>query len=139
MSGQAQWDWYYAAHEEGPYTGPFDSRDDTMVEAQCDYDGGSFWVGEAKNPPVRLADWIGARYILDRADESLYDNDRVSAEFDDSVFACSNKEEEADLIARLKAACDEWQAAHSLVFKTRTFEQMRNVEFIKARPKGLGE
>ena len=132
MTDQAQWNWYYAASEEGPYTGPFATRDDAISEAQGDYDGGSFWVAEAKNPPVRLADWIGADWILERAGESLWDNDRVCSEFDDGdVFVCS-KEQEADLITRLKAACDEWQASHSLVFTTYTFEQMRDVEFIKA-------
>lgn len=132
MTDQSQWNWYYAASEEGPYTGPFAAREDAIAEGQGDYDGAGFWVGEAKNPPVRLADWIGADWILERAGESLFDNDRVCAEFDDGdVFVCS-KEQEADLIARLKVACDEWQAAHSLVFTTYTFEQMRNVEFVEA-------
>lgn len=135
MTDQSQWNWYYASSEEGPYTGKFDSRDDAISEAQSDYDGAGFWVGEAKNPPLRLADWIGADWILERAGESLFDNDRFCSEFDDGdVFVCS-KEQEADLIARLKAACDEWQAAHGLVCTTYTFEQMRNVEFVEAEKK----
>jgi hypothetical protein len=133
MTDQSQWDWFYAASEEGPYTGQFDSRDTAISEAQSDYGADGFWIGEAKNPPVRLADWIGADRILELAGESLWDNDRISSEFDDGdVFVCT-KEQETDLITRMKAACDEWQAAHGLIFRTYTFEQMRNVEFIEAK------
>ena len=41
-------------------------------------------------------------------------------------------EQKADLEARLKRACDEWQAAHGLVFKTYMFTASRKDEYVAA-------
>jgi hypothetical protein len=88
-----------------------------------------FQVAEATNPPIMLRDWIGADNALERADESIYDNDRVSSEYDDTIFDVT-PEQDADLQLRIKKACDEWQETHGLKFKTSTFEKMRSHEEI---------
>lgn len=131
-----EWGWYYARHEEGSYSGPFDSRDDAIAEGSGDYDDEyGFWVAEAKNPPVNLSDWIRADDLLEYAEDSIFDNDRASQEWDDTVFDAT-PEQQKDLAARVKAACDEWQKAHGLTFKCSTFESMRNMEFIHEEAKG---
>lgn len=132
MEDQRDWQWYQARHEEGSYGGPYGSRDEAIAEGRGEWgddDDGGFWVAEATNPPVKLSDWIGADDLIERAEEAVFDNDRASSEWDDSIFEAS-KEQKADLKARISAACDEWQKAHGLTFHCSTFEAMRNVEHI---------
>jgi len=130
MSNQTVWQWYQARDREGSYSGPFESREAAIAEGRGEWDDEhGFWVAEATNPPVKLADWIGAEDLLERADESIFDNDRASQEWDDAIFEAST-EQQNDLKARVIAACEEWQKAHGLTFQCSTFEDMRNVEFI---------
>ena len=39
-----------------------------------------------------------------------------------------------DLETRIKKACDEWQAAHGLVFTTAPFSHTRNDEYVALNP-----
>ena len=128
---EREWGWYQARFENGSYSGPHATREDAIAEGRQDWDEDGFYIAEATNPPVRLADWIGATYLLECADERIFDNDRASSEWDDTIFSAT-KEQEADLIARIKGACDQWQAAHGLTFHCCSFEDMRNCEFIEA-------
>lgn len=132
MNDQRHWQWYQARHEEGSYSGPYATREDAIAEGRGEWgddDDVGFWIAEATDPPVKLSEWIGADDLLERAEESIFDNDRASMEWDDLIFDAS-KEQEADLKARIIAACDEWQKAHKLTFHCSTFESMRNVEYI---------
>lgn len=124
-----QWFWYYARFKEGLYSGPFGSRADAIIEGKGDFGGEGFWVAEATNPPVKLSAWIGADWLLERAEENIFDNDRASSEYDDVVFDAT-PEQQTDLIARIKAVCDQWQIDHDLEFRCSTFEAMRNAEWI---------
>ena len=130
MTTERKWHWYQARFEEGSYSGPHATREDAIAEGRDECDGDGFHIAEATNPPIRLADWIGADYMLERADESVFDNDRASNEWDDVIFSAT-KEQEADLVVRIRTACDEWQAAHGLIFHCCSFEGMRNHEFIE--------
>jgi hypothetical protein len=122
--------WYHAAHEDSEaWFGGFKTREEAIVAGQNERDG-YFWVCLATSTPLRLADWLGLDDILERAEETFADSERANPENDDEVFSVSG-EQAADLQARLSAACDEWQAAHGLIFAARTFDHMEAFERIE--------
>lgn len=141
---KGEWQWW-AGRDEGWMTvGPCPTREHAIDEMVQDGGGeyldetqdppvwmNSFTVVEARQDPLRLADWIGADWILERADEALCDSDRVSCENDDGPWFEATKEQEADLIGRLRAACDEWQVSNGLKFHSTTFSHSRNHETVK--------
>lgn len=137
---ERNWKWWAGQTDEFYTVGPCESKDEAINEAISDGIGEwldvsqtphvwmqSFSVIEATHDPLRLADWIYADTMLERADDALADSDRVSCEHDgNGPWFKATPEQEADLIQRVKAACDEWQAAHGLVFKSTTFSHQRN-------------
>lgn len=136
----SQWNWYGGYNDEVCVYGPCESKEDIIAEAVDDRtgefqdDSGSWKIGihisEARNDPLRMADWIDADHLLNRAEEAIYESDRVCGDYDDGiVFECTPGQE-LDLQKRIKAACDEWQEAHGLVFTVRTFSHIRNHEYV---------
>lgn len=137
---QSDWQWWGGAHEEVCTYGPCDTKEEIIAEAVADGIGefqaedGSWKLGvhvcEARKDPLRLCDWIGdADELLERAEESLGDSDRASEHDDPPYFDCT-KDQQADLENRIKAACNDWQTAHGLVFTTWTFSASRNHEYV---------
>jgi hypothetical protein len=126
--------WYHAPHADSEnWYGGIPTREECIEEAKGEYDD-VFYVCRASNPPLRAAEWIGADELLERAEDSIFDSDRVCSEYDDGpIFECT-PEQEADLVERVKRAVDEWQAAHSLTFKCRTFASMEVAERIEVAP-----
>lgn len=134
------WGWWAGYNEEYCTVGPCDSREEVIAAAQeeamnefQDADGVwklSFFICEAEQRPLRLADWIEADRLLERAEEVLSDSDRVGCEGDDGPWFEATVEQEADFRKRIAAACDEWQAAHGLVFTCMTFSNSRNHEHV---------
>ena len=136
-----QWGWWAGCNEEWLAVGPCSTRQHAIDE-MVDYGSGeyldktqdppvwmnAFYIVEAKQDPLRIADWIGVDWILERADEALADSGRVSCEYDDGPWFDATKEQELDLANRLKRACDEWQIAHALKFTSNTFSHSRNSE-----------
>jgi hypothetical protein len=127
--------WYYTTDPEGIWHGRCSSREEAIEIGRDEHAGENYFVAWAVNDPIRLADWIEADSILERADESLADSDRVCYEYDDQPHFEATPEQERDLIARLQRACDEWQAAHKLVFTVNTFSKMGKPELISASEK----
>lgn len=138
---EGEWGWWAGTNEEWMTVGPCATREHAIDEMVQDGSGefldnsqdppvwkNSIYVCEARQDPLRLADWIGADWILERADESLADSDRVSCEHDDGPWFEATPEQEEDLKERLKRACDEWQEAHGLSFTSQTFSHSRNAE-----------
>ncbi len=134
------WQWWAGKDEEVFTVGPEDTReaiiqaaiDDCLGECQDD-DGTwklSFHIVEARQDPLRLADWIEADELLERAEDGVADSDRTSSENDDGPWFECSPEQEKDLQERIKRACDEWQAAHGLVFTCITFSHTRNSEHV---------
>lgn len=135
------WAWW-AGRGEWKTVGPCATREQAINEA-VDSEAGHFeWVieptryalafevCEAKNDPLRIADWI-ADDLLEYAEDQIWNSDRASSEYDDGpVFDCS-PEQAADLKERIARACDEWQAAHGLVFTCNTFSDVRNAENVR--------
>jgi len=137
---QSQWQWWAGSSEEWCTVGPEDTREaiiqaatnDRLGEFQ-DEEGGwnlSFSIVEARQDPLRLSDWIETDRLLERAEDSMADSDRTSSEYDDGPWFCCTPEQEKDLEKRVKRACDEWQAAHSLTFSCATFSHTRNQEHV---------
>ncbi len=134
------WQWWAGSDEEWCTVGPEDTRGAIIQAATNDslgefeHEGGgwnlSFHIVEARQDPLRLADWIEADRLLERAEESMSDSDRVSSEYDDGPWFECTPEQEKDLEERVKRACDEWQAAHRLVFTCATFSHTRNKEHV---------
>lgn len=134
------WQWWGGTNEEVCTYGPHATKEAVIAEAMSERTGefqaedGSWKIGvyvcEARKDPLRLADWIDdAEFILDHAEDSVGDSDRAS-EYDDPPFFDCTKDQQADLELRIKAACDDWQTAHGLVFKTWTFSASRSHEYV---------
>jgi len=132
------WRWFASTDEEWMPYGPRLTREQVIADAESGCAGEfladdglwklAFQIWEARQDPLRLADWFGADRALERAEEQLYDSDRVSPDFEDGPFFDATPEQEADLTERLKRACDEWQVAHGLVFTCQTFSATRRSE-----------
>lgn len=141
---KSEWKWWAGDDEQLMTIGPCDTRDDAIAEAQSQQIGEfedengewklSFYVVEARQDPLRLADWIGADDLLGRAEDGVYDSARISSECDDGPFFEVTPEQEADLAKRIREACDQWQAAHGLVFRCNTFSHQRNGEDVVIDP-----
>ena len=140
---QASWQWWAGANDEWFTVGPCDTKEEAIHQAIGDEVGlrfdksqdppcwtQSFQVVEARQDPLKLSDWIDAERIIERANEALADSDRVSSEINDGPWFEAAVGQESDLIRRIKLACDEWQAAHGLVFHSNTFSHQRNSETI---------
>ena len=141
--GPDQWGWWAGCNEECLTVGPCPTRQHAVDEMVDDGSGeyldetqdppvwmNSFHIVEARQDPLRLADWIDLDWILNRADEALANSDMVSCEYDDGPWFEATKEQELDLADRLKRACDEWQIAHVLKFTSNTFSHSRNSETV---------
>ncbi|EKS29279.1 hypothetical protein [Afipia felis] len=140
MMGDTGWKWWAGTNDEVMTYGPHDTREDAIREAQEDRigefqeDDGTWKIGchvvEARQDPLRLADWIDTDRLLERAEESLADSDRVGCDGDEGPWFACTPEQDRDLAERIKRACDEWQAQHGLVFTCRTFSASRNAEYV---------
>lgn len=140
MATHDDWQWYSGRDGETYQFGPYANKADAVREAQDDAcgefqdDDGVWKVGvhvcEATNPPIRLADWVGADRLIERAEDDLVDSDRVGHDFDEGPFFSCTAAQENDLLSAIKVACDEWQARNGLVFTCNTFLNMRNQEYL---------
>lgn len=138
------WRWWAGENEEWMTVGPCATRDDVIAEAtdarlgEFESETGrtmlGFTVVEARTDPLRLADWLVHDEVLVFAEDALLDSDRVNAEFDEGPWFEASEEQQADLIDRLKRACDEWQEAHGLVFAPSTFSATRSQEHVTIDP-----
>jgi hypothetical protein len=124
--------WYYTTDPDGVWHGKCSSREEAIEAGRDEYPGEDYFVAWAINDPIRLADWIDIEGILERADDALADSDRVSFEYDEQPVFEATPEQQRDLFARVQRACDEWQAAHKLVFTVSTFSRMGEPELIRA-------
>ena len=126
------WGWWYGRNDESGMTGPFETRqiaideavaEGSFVETEDEQDVHRFHVVHAEKAPLRLADWIDVESIIERANEDVAESDRAAREDDEGPWITPDAAQEADLLARFKAVCDDWQKAHGLVFTTYTFSR----------------
>ena len=147
QAAEEKWFWWAGRNDECFQVGPCPTReaaiaaaaDERLGEFHDETDGFlklRFEIVEAQSAPLRLADWIDADSILERADENLADSDRIGEE--DGPWFDASSEQEADLVASLKAAADAWQVRHGLRFTCKTFSNMRNEETVVLPVLGQG-
>ncbi len=128
--------WFLAAREASEmWNGPFQTREAAIDAGRDDHERESFWICRASSPPLRLADWMpDADNLLEQADDQLAESDRVGSDGDEGPWFEVKPDLVADLDRRIKAACDDWQAAHGAVFTCTTFETMRDFEQVPEIP-----
>lgn len=134
------WQWWAGKSEEWMTVGPCASREQAIEEArqqrigEQNDDAGNlslrFVVMEARQDPLRLADWLPNDEMLVFADDNLAGSDRVAAECDQGPWFEVSDDLEAELISRIKRTCDEWQDDHGLDFTTCTFSGTRSLEWL---------
>jgi len=140
MESSTGWTWWAGDNEEWLSIGPEATRDDAVDEAvgQCvgefrDEAGGKWKLGihvvEARQDKLRLADWIGADRLIERVEEDIFENDVAAEDYCGEYVNCT-KEQEADLVARVKGVCDAWQDECGIVIQMRTFTATRNAEYV---------
>lgn len=137
---ESSWQWWAGTDEEWCTVGPKDSREAIIQAATTDCLGEfqdeegrwklGFHIVEARQDPLRMADWIEADDLLDRAEDSVADSDRVTSEYDDGPYFECTPAQKKDYRERIERACDEWQAAHGLVFTCLTFSHTRKNEHV---------
>lgn len=137
---KSYWGWWAGSSEEYCTIGPCETRDEVIANATSEVlgefedDNGvwklGFHICEAEQRPLRLAEYIEADRLLERAEEVLSDSCRVGCEGDDGPWFDATSEQEVDLRRRVEAACDAWQKAHGLVFTCKTFSASRNHEHV---------
>jgi len=120
-----KWEWW-SGYDGEHYNGPFGSR----AQAIAELDGDDGYIVEARQDPVMLSYFVDAESLIDAANEGAVDC-RMTNEDGDPIFDPS-VDDLADLQARLKSACDEWQAVRGLVFVPWAFTEMRNKERVAA-------
>lgn len=134
-----EWAWWAGADGEYFSVGPCATKEAALAEAIADEVGAhkqdgvltlTICICEAKNPPLKLSNWVEAETILERSDEHLACSDRVGHEFDEGPWFECSPEQLADLSASIKQACDDWQSHHKLKFTCGTFCGMRSEETI---------
>ena len=128
ITKEGQWFWWSGFDEEN-YDGPFKTRE----AAIANLDGERGYICEARQDPLTFSDWLDMGLIFERAEDAMADNS-LTNEDSDPIFEVSD-DQANDLSARLKRACDEWQAAHGLVFIPWAFTEIRNKEAIEEEQK----
>ncbi|MGY6705889.1 hypothetical protein [Roseinatronobacter sp.] len=120
------WSWWVGKDDER-YTTECGSHDEARYIAREEYEGA--FIVEAKKPEnIALSGYFDADHFLERAEENAYDS-HADPEGDAPVFDATPDQRE-DLQAVVRAAIDQWQAKHSLVFSGFLFSAARNQEWI---------
>lgn len=122
MTEHQEWKWYSGSNEEEFSGGPFDTRHQAIAEL----DGYGGYIVLARKVPLRLSGYFDVDAFLESAEEAAYD---LCNENGDPVFDVS-KEQSEDLQARIRAAIEAWQYAHSLTFVPWAFTGTKNLERI---------
>jgi hypothetical protein len=132
------WQWYQSRHEDGStWSGPHGDRDEAIQSGRADYDGDGFFVAQAHNESIRLADYIGADQALELAEDRIFDSARANPDYDD-VILDATPDQQRDLTDRIRRACNEWQDAHGLKFASNTFSGMTAPEWIEPEAQSNG-
>lgn len=124
MQQTGKWFWWSGFDEES-YDGPFETREAAIANLNGEFG----YVCEARQDPLKFSDWLDMESIFDRAEDAMADNN-LTNEDGGPIFEVSDGQVK-DLADRLKRACDEWQAAHGLVFLPWAFTEVRNKEQIE--------
>ncbi|PTV94993.1 hypothetical protein C8J27_106263 [Rhodobacter aestuarii] len=137
-----QWHWYASTDGETYPIGPCTSREAVLTAAvghdsfeapSGDTPVATIYVIEARRRDLRIADFIATEQVLELIEEAP-PNFLDLHEDDEGPFFDATEVQRADLLARLRQTCDDWQAAHGLTFTTRTFAEVRHAERLQIAP-----
>ena len=124
---QQNWKWWFGNNDEW-YSTPCRTREDAVAEALAN-DGG--YICEAlDHAPLKISAYFDAFLFMEQADDAAYDDHR-NHERDELVFDAT-KDQIDDLQVMVRAALDQWQEKHGLVFTSQLFKATRNREYISA-------
>lgn len=142
MTKHTEFHWYASANAE-TYTIEAESRDAVIAAAtaermgeEVDEDGKPrlfFYIVEASKFYLRIGD-----YAVPSDEEELFEMiEENAAQWDfgnldgggDDIFPCGDGVRK-DLLQRLKATCEQWQADHNLSWRSWVFAMSRNEETI---------
>jgi len=115
------WLWFSGSNDEN-YSNTHNTREHAIAEL----DGHGGYIVEARQDPMRMANYIDADSLFESAEE---DASEFSNGDGDPIFECT-RDQQSDLQDRLRQACDKWQEDHELVFKPWCFTDTRNSEKI---------
>lgn len=131
--------WYYAAWQDsemwsGMWSGPHPTREAAIQAGAAEApEWDEFWICQAFTQPLDLARWAGLDCILERAEDAIYDSERINTEFEEGPFFSVTPEQEKDLEEHLRHAIHIWQMKHGLQFECRTFSDMRDFDKVGAK------
>ena len=141
MTKHTGFHWYASADAE-VYTIKEDSRDAVIAAATAqqmgkdvDDDGKPalfFYIVEASKFDLRIADFAvasSAEDLFAEIEEEAVAWDFANPDGGTEIFHCSDTARQ-DLLKRLKAACEQWQADHNLSWSSWSFAISRNEETI---------
>lgn len=126
------WKWWVGSNDER-FSTECDTREEAVRIAREEYEDGAYIVEAIKPGNILLSNYFRADRFIEEADEQAYDH-HGDPEGDSYVFEDVHGSVAADLQATVRAAIDEWQARHGLIFTGFKFLKQRNDEFIP--PKG---
>lgn len=129
------WKWWVGADDER-FSNECDTREEAVWIAQNEYDDGAYIVEAVKPDNIKLSSFFSAAQFIEDADEQAYD-DHGDPWGDGGTFDLTpgkETDQATDLQNVVRAAIDEWQARHGLIFTGFKFLKQRNDEFIP--PKG---
>lgn len=142
----APWQWWAGISDEYLTVGPCPTREAVIAAAmderlgEIEVDGNWFCyfnICEARQDPLRLADYIDVESMVERADEAVSESDRIIYEHDEGPFFDPPQAQLIDLEAKIKAACDAWQVEHGLRYVPNTFSDVRSEEAMRIMVKPL--
>ena len=125
----SDWKWWAGGSEEIYTVGPCDTREEAIECAKFEIGEDGFYILEACQDPMQIADFIPEADTILEWTEDHYQDSGLSGE--DEVGFDVPDDLVLDLDRRIKAAAQEWQEAHNLVFKPWSFTAQRNAEYIE--------
>ena len=121
-----KWSWWVGKDDER-YTTECNTRDEAAMIAREEYEGA--WIIEAKKPDnILLSAYFDVFRFIEDAEENAYE-DHADEDAGDPIFDVT-PEQISDLQTMVRAAIDDWQARHGLVFQGFKFSASRNGEWI---------
>jgi hypothetical protein len=138
------WKWWWSSSEEGPYSGPFDSRE-AAIEAAID-DGTCEGLGdqtvihicEAYQTPIRLVQHFDMERWVEGVDDDLYE---LGDPDGDGVLAQVKREDWDRLEVAIKDAITAWQddTERPIMIIPWAFTNQRNLEVVIVPPASESE
>jgi len=122
-----KWSWWVGKDDER-YTTECETREEAVLIAREEYEGA--WIIEARKPDsIPISKYFDVGRFIEDTEERAYEN-HADEEGGDAVFDVT-ADQIADLQDVVRAAMDQWQSKHGLVFQGFKFAASRNQEWVE--------